>query len=77
MICTSYVYRVYKTCNDRMEKSRTDTGGNSAERFDWEVIQLIWNFNCKKYYSMCGKRLGKGLSSCKAESKMAQFMKGL
>ena len=61
-------------------KVRPDMGDGCPERFDWEFLQWVWNFNKEKrqsYYRMLNESEGKETIVLKNRRMVKRFLKSL
>lgn len=58
---TACLYGIFKRLLTNIGKTRPDMGEGCPERFDWEFIQWVWNFNKnkrEKYYRLLNEAEG-------------------
>ena len=71
------VYGVIKRVVSNFGKSRPDMGGYCPERFDFEFIQSVWNFNRrnrKLYYEMLHHASGVKVIILKSRKQVRTFL---
>lgn len=71
------VYGVIKRVIKNYGKSRPDMGGNCPERFDFEFLKSVWNFNKKnrkRYYDMLNNQNGVKIIIFNSRKKVTEFL---
>ena len=61
-------------------KTRPDMGGNCPERFDWEFVKWIWNFNKNnraRYYALLNGAKDKNIVILKSRRQAQKYLDSL
>ena len=74
------IYGVLKRVIKGYGKSRSDMGGNCPERFDFEFLKFVWNFNKKnrkRYYEMLEAQKTAQVIVLKNRRQAARFLQNI
>lgn len=74
------IYGVLKRVIKGYGKSRPDMGGNCPERFDFEFLKFVWNFNKKnrkRYYEMLEAQKTAQVIVLKNRQQAARFLQNM
>lgn len=78
--CISCLYGVIKRVVMGYGKSRPDMGGYCPERFDFDFIKFVWNFNKnnrKRYYDILSSKEDIQVIILRNRRQAAHFLQGL